>query len=478
MPDDIPADRPGAPAPAAAPIPPTPFARHVRRTLVLALPIVVSRAGAMLLITTDTLAAGHVGTMELAAIALGLSPQLVLFMVMMGALQVTVMLAATAQGEGRPERIGAVLVTAILHAFVLGLLTIPLAFLSEAFFLGMGQEPQLAAEAGAVAITYVWGVPGFMAFLVTAMVIETAGKPAVATAMILAANALNIGLDALLVNGLFGVFPETGAVMATATTSVLRWGLMLAAFAYVLVLARRRGDPWRLLPALRNIGNQLRTAGGENGRIMRRLGLPMGLAQGVESAAFNTLVMMAGLIAPAVLAAHQATMTAVTLSYMTAVGFAGAAAIRVGNALGARNAADVRRAAWTAIGFGGGTALVSGLLLFTLPRQIAPLLASDPALLGPLADALRVAGVVVIFDSMMGVSLGVLRGVGDAWRPLILQCLAFWLVAIPVAWLCTLRLDLGAAGLQIAILSGVAVSFLLLALRIVDRTRHLPGVAR
>ncbi len=446
--------------------------RHVRRTIVLALPIVLSRAGTMLLITTDTLAAGRLGGIELAAIGLGLAPQIVAFMIMMGALQVTVLLAATALGEKRPDRIGEILVTALAHAFLLGLASTSLALVSEPLFLALGQDPVVAARAAEVAHAHAFGVPAFMVFMVAAMVIETIGRPVVATAIILGVNLLNIGLDLALIRGLLPGLE--GAPGLVATTSALRVAAMAAALGWLLREARRSTDGFGIIAALGRAGSILRSGGGDDGRRIRRLGLPMGLAQGVESAAFNAILMVAGTIAPAALAAHQATMTVVTLSYMVAVGYSGAAAIRVGNALGARNLADLRRAAWTPIALEGLTGLAFGALLHVYAQEIAAMLTSDPAVIAVLATTLPIAAMLLAFDGMMGVALGVLRGIGDAWWPLILQALAFWLVALPVAHVVAVRLGHGAAGLQVAIFAGVAVSFAMLAVRIVARTRTLP----
>jgi MATE family multidrug resistance protein len=66
---------------------------------------------------------------------------------------------------------------------------------------------------------------------------------------------------------------------------------------------------------------------------------------------------------------------------------------------------------------------------------------------------------------MMGASLGALRGAGDVWTAFAIQSGAFWISAVPLsAWL-GIRMGLGAPGLIYGILSGVAISFVLLAWR-------------
>lgn len=201
----------------------------------------------------------------------------------------------------------------------------------------------------------------------------------------------------------------------------------------------------------------------------------------MESAAFSSLIFFAGLIGTAGLAAHQATMTMMSLIYMNAVGLAGAGSIRVGRAIGCGAGREAAVAGWTAIGLGGILSGLCGLSMILFPEAIARTMVSDPQTVAVAAATLRTAGYLTAFDAMMGVSMGALRGVGDVWMPLWLQSAAFWFLAVPLAWLFALHLGLGAPGLWVGIGAGVLASLTMLAARfhiVTRRYGHASGQER
>lgn len=461
-----------------------PFGWHLRRTLHLALPIIVSRAGLVLLFTVDSLTTGRAGGLELAAFGLGSAPLMTLMLVCLGAMQATVVLSAQSIGRGEPEAVGAVLRAGLSNALLLGVGVTLLSAFAEPFFLATGQEPAVAGLAAEVAFAFGWGMPGLLMFMTANLVLEATDRPRPGMVIMIAANLVNLALDAVFVLGWGGLVEPGGAATAMATSSLVRWGAFAAAMAVLFDAARRDGDRHGVIGPrgawLRSLGD----LGGESGRTIRRLGLPMGLGQGVESAAFATIVFLAGLLGTTVLAAHQTTMTVLSLVYMNAVGLGGAATIRVGNALGRRHPQDLARAGWTAIGLGGLFSGVLGLFMIAFPETIARAVVEDPEVVAIATGTLRFCGFVVAFDAMMGVSMGALRGLGDVWMPLWLQSAAFWFVGVPVAWIAADRWNLGAIGLFVGIAAGIAASLILLAPRFrfacaaaARRWREAPGPA-
>jgi MATE family multidrug resistance protein len=209
---------------------------------------------------------------------------------------------------------------------------------------------------------------------------------------------------------------------------------------------------------------------------MRGIGVPMGLAQGVESAGFSAMVFLGGLISAAALAAHQATLTLLSLVYMSAVGIGGATAIRVGQAVGRGDMGDLRLAGWSGIGLAGAVAFPFGVVMSLAPETVARLFGLDGAALALTASTITVGGLVVTLDALMGGTLGALRGAGDVWVAFAIQAGAFWAVAVPLAALLGIGLGVGAPGLVGGILAGVFVSFALLAWRFRAITRR--GVRR
>jgi MATE family multidrug resistance protein len=272
---------------------------------------------------------------------------------------------------------------------------------------------------------------------------------------------VDVPLNGIFALGWGGFVEPAGAVAAVATSSVMRSVAFILAIAILLRWEGRLGDPRRVVAACTwRVGE----APGVHRRF-RRIGLPMSLAQGVESAGFSALVILGGRISTEALAAHQATLALLSLIYMVAVGIGGATAIRVGNAVGRGSRADLRIAGWSGVILAGAASLPFGLVLFLAPGAVAALFGQSGTSMALTAATIAVAGLVVPFDAMMGASLGALRGAADVWMAFAIQAAAFWIVAVPLAGLLGIRWELGAPGLIFGVLAGVTISFALLALR-------------
>jgi MATE family multidrug resistance protein len=409
----------------------------------------------------DTAMTGWAGTGELAALGLGVAPQLTFQMIAIGFLQATAILAAQAIGAGEHGRAGAVLRAGLAHALALGILFAALSLLGPWFFRLTGQPAAIVEEAGTVTLAFGLGLPGFLLFVACNMFLEATGRPKTGMAIMILAALLDVPLNGIFALGWGGYLEPMGAVGAVATSSLMRSLAFVLALAVLLRWEGRLGDPRGVIAALTWRKGR---APGIHHRF-RRIGVPMGLAQGVESAGFSALVILGGRISTEALAAHQATLALLSLIYMVAVGIGGATAIRVGNAVGRGSAADLRIAGWSGIILAGAASLPFALVLFFAPSAVAALFGQSGSSVAITAATIAVAGLVVPFDAMMGASLGALRGAGDVWTAFAIQAGAFWIVAVPLATVLGIAWGLGAPGLIFGVMAGVTVSFALLALR-------------
>lgn len=435
-----------------------PLAWHVRETVKLAAPIILARSALLVMFTVDTLMTGWVSADELAALGIGCSPYLVLMLVTIGALQSVVVLVSQAMGGGRLADTGAVLRAGLVHAAGLGLLVLATVPIAEAFFVMTGQAPALADAAAGVSFHFAWGMLGMLLFVAVNLFLEATGRARVGMIAMVAANLVNIPMNGVFGLGWGGLVEPMGAAGMIATSSALRWAAFFACLAFLIQDQRRIGDPHGVFAPLTTWLAEARAGFGAAGSRIRSLGLPMGIAQGIESAAFATVVFFAGRLGTVELAAYQVTMTLVTLIYMIAIGIAGAASIRVGHAIGAGDGEEARRAGFTAIGLGALAPLPIAIFFALSPMTIAATFSTDPAVVALMLVTLPIAASFMPFDGMMGVTTGALRGAGDAWVPMIAQALAFWLIAIPIAYVFGLHGTLGLPGLLIGILAGILAS--------------------
>ena len=429
---------------------------HVRQLLTLALPVMLSRVGLLLLVTVDLAMTGQAGAQELAFMSLALAPHVVCSVVGVGMMTGTSILIAQAAGARRQVDCGAIWRVAMLHGAVLGCGIALLSPLAGQGFLRAGQDPALAAGAAAVFGISAWGLPATYMFVAAAMFLEAADRPRVAVAVMLLANLLNAALNGLLIHGGLGL-PAMGAQGAALATVIVRWiclGLLIAYLVARLDRARWGLTAWAF-------------PDGGIGRRLRGLGYPIALSYGLESGAFACMAMMAGLSGAAHVAAYQITMNLVTLVYMLPLGIATATSIRVGRAVGRQDAVGLRQAAWTGVVFAAVVLAILAALTALMPTRIAMLYGNDPAVLEIASQTVLIAALALLFDGLKEVLAGALRGSGDVWPITLVNLLAFWLVMVPLGYLLSVVHGGGAPALLLAVAAaaGLATAGLLLRCR-------------
>ena len=186
-------------------------------------------------------------------------------------------------------------------------------------------------------------------------------------------------------------------------------------------------------------------------RRMAGLGLPVTGTFAVETGLFLAISLLIGQLGAAPLAAHQIALSIASVSFMIPLAIGQAANVRVGNRVGAGDAAGARRAGLVAIGLGAAAEAVAVAVLLLAPGTLAGLYI-DPALPAnaeALATAMTLIGIAAAFqvaDGMQAVAAGALRGLGDTRVPFGLAAVGYWGLGFPLAWWLTGPMGAGPAG--------------------------------
>ncbi|HEY0995499.1 MAG TPA: MATE family efflux transporter, partial [Gemmatimonadaceae bacterium] len=381
------------------------------------------QVGLMLPGFVDTLMVGRVSPRALAAVALA---NLYFFNVIVGA-QGTLMaldpLVSQAVGARDEPALrdavqrGAVLAVAL--AAVTALLLMP----AEPLFRLVHQPPEVIGEAARVTRISAWGTLPYLVFVHLRQCLQAMHRVRAIVVAIIAANLANVALNWVLIFGHLGV-PPMGAVGSGWATVISRW--LMAAFILALsfpamrpYLALRRSAStwaaqWQLL----------------------RIGIPIGIQQGLEAAAFGTIGILMGGLGMLEMASHEIALSLASMTFMVPLGVGAAAAVRVGHAVGAGDASGVRRAAVSALVTGVGFMTLTAAAFLTIPRLLAGMYTDHPAVIGLAASLIPIAGVFQVFDGIQAVGSGILRGIGDTRVALLVYLAGFWCVGVPVsAWL-------------------------------------------
>jgi MATE family multidrug resistance protein len=428
---------------------------HAIQTLRLALPVMLARAGLVIIITVDTVMTGWAGGNALAYYGASLAPHITMLTIGIGMLTGTVVYVAQMAGAGRPAECGRIWRRALGIAATLGTAYLVLLLFGRGILGLLGQHPDVVEEGGRALILFGPGMPAMLMYVATSFFLEGIGRPKPGMVITLSANLVNAALNWAMIFGHLGL-PAMGAAGATLATSITRWWMFAMILAYVLTMRDRH-----------RYGVTGRTHGKAAvgvGQLMR-LGVPFALAIGVETSTFSGMAALAGIVSVAALAAYQVALNYMALVYMLALGLSTATAIRVANAVGRGDAAGVRRAGWVGTGLVASLMFVVGMATWFGREAIAWAYTQDPLVLPLAVGALAIVALITLLDGTQGVLIGALRGVSDAVVPTLIYGLSFWAVSLPIAWWFGVRAGVGVPALMWSLFAGLLLATVLLAWR-------------
>ena len=161
-------------------------------------------------------------------------------------------------------------------------------------------------------------------------------------------------------------------------------------------------------------------------------------------------------------AAHIIAVRVEALSYMIGFAIATAAATMVGQALGMKDPARARRAAWLAYAVGAGAMTLGGLVFIFLGRDLSRIMSDTPAIVNLSATCLFITAFAQPGFAAAVIFAGALRGAGDTFHVMWINLASILFVRLAGVLIVTAWLHLGLAAIWIVLateltLRGIAV---------------------
>lgn len=411
-------------------------------------PVVVGGVGMLAMSAVDTAMVGPLGPAALAALSAATMWIHGLGILGRGAMMGVDPIVTQAWGRGDRAEIASATRSVIVAAL---LLSVPMALAYQVAAPGLavlGQPAEVLPDVAAYARAVSFGVPGWMLFWALRQVLQGMERMRPATIAVLVANGLNVVLNACLVHGWLGA-PALGVQGAGFATAGSSWCMAL-----VLAWLGRH----ELLALLRHP----HTVGLWTGVAkLLRLGGPIALQLGVEVWGFIGAGMLVGWMGTTALAGHAVALLIASVAFMVPLGISSGATTRVGNLLGAKM--RWRRSAWLAVLLGVTACALNAAILALAPGPLARLFSPDPPVIAVVMGLLPVAATFQLFDGTQVTAHGVLRGLGDVRVPMAFNVVAFWLFALPLAYVLGHTFALGPVGVWWGLVAGLgAVSVMLL----------------
>ncbi len=335
-----------------------------RRVLRIALPIVLSNATVPLLGAVDTGVIGQMGqAAPIGAVGVGAVMLAAIYWIFGFLRMGTSGLVAQSHGAKDPAETGAILMRALMIGVAGGLIFV---LLQAPVFRAAFALAPASAEVEALTRDYlairIWGAPATIAlYAVTGWLIAVERTRSVLMLQ-LWMNGLNIGLDFLFVLG-FGWGIEGVAV----ATLIAEWtGLALGLWLCRPAFAGGQWRDWARVFDRARIARMMKV----NGDIMIR--------SVILQASFTTFVFLGARYGDVTLAANQVLLQFLEITAYGLDGFAFAAESLVGQAVGARSVASVRRASVVTSQWGIGGAFALGLTFWVAGPMLIDLMTTEP----------------------------------------------------------------------------------------------------
>ena len=425
----------------------------IKTLLNLAWPVVISRVGILTLGITDTVMVGRYASEHLAYLGIGMVPSNIYILIMIGLLMGTSVLVSNRFGAGQYDKTGEVLWHALPWGFAIGLIGFLFCYFGEFWLLLTGQDAVLAEKGGHISIIAGLSLPLAAVHMTTGFFLEGIRNPRPGMVIMIAANIINIFANYFLVYGVYG-FPELGAEGSIWATFIVRCMQVVAILSYV----------WFFIDH-EKFGLSKPKITWRGGADLRRIGYASGISMGLENGAFNALVLFAGFLGTAVVAAHVIMINVFAVFFMMGLGFGVATAVSVGNANGAGDMQQVTRWAWLGLSIQSVVMVVAGILMWITAQQTGEFFSNDPAVYNLAATMIAWVAMSLVFDTGQSLMAMALRARGDTWAPTFIHFIAYGVVMIPLAYFFIFPLGRGAMGLADGVIFGTFVPFVLVMLR-------------
>ena len=440
----------------------TPWRDEVRATLSLAGPLILSNLSGAMIHATDVFLLGKLGPSALAAGALAANLVMAISLFGMGLMVATAPMIASEIGR-KSHSVRDVRRTVRQGLWLALSFSVPIWILlafAEEIFRALGQQPDLAQEAGNMVSTLKWSIFPFLGMVVLRSFISARDRTIWALVVTLLGVLANAVLNYGLILGNFGL-PQLGPAGAGLGSSLVNF-LMFGLMALILVTHRdfRRyhlfGRFWR--------------ADWPRFKALVRLGLPIGLTMGFEASVFSVAIFLMGLISTAAVAAHAVALQIASITFMVPLGLAQATTVRVGLGYGRRDTELIARAGWTGFALGVGFMSLMAVVMWGFPGTLVRLFvdsdAAGSAAVIPLAVAfLQIAALFQIVDGGQVMGAAMLRGLHDTRIPMIYALIGYWGIGIGVGAVLAFPLRLEGQGIWIGLATGLAAVAVLMVVR-------------
>ncbi len=427
------------------------FRTEAVTTFKLGLPVIIAQLLQMSMNFVDTVMAGNLSAQTLAAVAVGGALFMPFIMLVAGILMAVNPVVAQLKGARNLKLIG---VKVRQGLWLSVLLAVPLFFLIrnlKIVMLWMNVTPSIIPVTLDYMDAFSWGIFPLSAYMALRFFNEGMSVTRPGMYMALLGVLVNIPANYILMYGKLG-FPALGAA-GTGYASALAMFVMFIGMLLFTVKHR----PYRRF----QIFSKIKLPEWKHVKELLDVGVPIGISSTMEITMFAVVGLIIASLSTIAIAGHQIALNFAAITFMIPFGISTAITTRVGDAVGRRNAAQVRNRGFIGIALATAFMCFTAVLMLTVPHYIAGIYTDSEAVIEVAVHLLFMAAIFQISDGLQVSSYGALRGLKDTKIPMFVNLIAYWLVGLPLGYYLGIMRGTGPEGLWIGLIAGLSVAAIL-----------------
>lgn len=435
--------------------------RETTELLVLGGPVIGAQLAQIGMNFVDAVMAGRLSAQDLAAVALGGSLWMPIFIFGMGILMSVSPTVAHCFGAGEEAAIGRHVRQGLWLSLVVAAWSFVLIRNCHWLLEHLEVDERIIPTSIGFLQAVSWGMPALCAFTALRSFSEGVSRTRPVLVISLVGLLGNIVGNYVFMHGHFGM-PRLGAVGCGVATALVMWIMLACLVAWIACdpYYRRFGvfahfelpDLWELVSLI-------------------RLGAPIGMSLFMEGSLFAAVALLLGRFGPDVVAGHQIALNVAGITFMVPLGIALAVTVRVGQALGRGDLRAARRSGTVGAGLAVSFMALAAIVIASVPGLIASIYTTDPKVQVVAVQLLAMAAIFQIFDGLQVAGAGALRGLKDTTVPMGLTFLAYWGLGLPVGYTLGIVHNRGPQAMWVGLIAGLIVAAMLLNLRF-QRVMH------
>lgn len=429
---------------------------ELKKISYIALPILAAFLSHLLIGFADSVMAGRYSSNDLAAISIGASIWLPIYLFFSAIISALTPLLASMVGEGEKLQQKNLIKTGKILSVAIGFILMGVIILSTYFIDIVIKDENIFLIAKKYLIFISFGMPAFMLYRVYSSIFEAYGKTIPIMISSFSGALVNIPLNYIFIYGKFGlpVFGGVGCGIASFISSYVMLFVISAIYKNLNYISKNF----------------------KNGNINRKfakkiiaLGIPIGTSTFLEAFIFGFGSILLAPLGPVSVAAHQIALNFISTIFMIPMSLSIAISVRISQFYGKK---DLQ---YTTFIWKYGAlyveiiAIISSIIMWICSDYILGVYTKDHSVLAIAKPLFMLAILFHTIDAFQVTASNILKGYHNTRVPMYVNIISYWIIALPLGYILVYIVKLGPIGFWMSLVAGIINSAVILCFFLVKK---------